>query len=173
MAHPHGIVHQNEPVVGISLAALAANGSVVVGNTFDGITATFLMIRMRYMLQIEGITVDEGPIGAILAPGNASAGEIQNAINNQNTSGPQDETQMIGQAEQRSAIHDTMRMFKLYDGGTRGQLHTGWIKLAKRGIPFAEGSGWVVHVYNADSVALTSGALVKGIIQYQGVWLRD
>ncbi len=171
--HPHGIVHQSEDVAGISLSTMAARSTLQVANDFDGITATFLMLRMRYFLGLEGITADEGPIGMIINHGDAVAGEVQNAINHQNVSGPEDLTQMIAQADTLAAIHNSMRMFKMYDGGTRGQLHTGWIKMGKKGIPFPEGKGWSAHLYNADSVALTSGGLVKGIIQYQGVWLRD
>ncbi len=171
--HPHGIVHQSEDVAGISLSTLGARSTLQIANDFDGITATFLMLRMRYLLQIEGLTADEGPIGVIINHGDAVAGEVQNAINHQNTAGPDDVTQTVAQADALVAIHSSLRMFKLYDGGTRGQLHTSWFKIGKKGIPFPEGKGWSAHIWNADSVALTAGGLVKGVIQYQGVWLRD
>ncbi len=171
--HPHGIVHQSEDVPGISLSTMAARSVLVIANDFNGITATFLMLRMRYLLQLEGITADEGPFGAIINNGDAAASEVANAINHQNTAGPDDTTQMVAQSDTMAAIHNSLRMFKLSDDGTRGQLSTGWIKMGKKGIPFPEGTGWSAHIYNADSVALTAGALVKGVIQYQGVWLRD
>ncbi len=173
MGHPHGLVHQSEDVAGVSLSTLAARGAIQIGNDFDGITATFLMLRMRWFLQIEGITADEGPIGAIVHRGDASGSEVQNGINHQNTAGPDDTTQMAAQSDTMNVFLDTLRMFRLYDGGTRGQLTTGWIKLAKKGIPMAESTGWAISAYNADSSALTSGALIKGVVQYQGVWLRD
>ncbi len=131
------------------------------------------MIRMRYALGLEGVTADEGPIGVLMHKGDASGTEVQNGINHKNTAGPDDTTQMANQSDSMITFNDTLRMFRMYDGGTRGQLHTGWIKLAKRGIPMPEGTGWAVSAYNADSSALTTGALVKGIVQYQGVWLRD
>ncbi len=152
---------------------MAARSVLVIANDFNGITATFLMLRMRYLLQIEGITADEGPFAAIINQGDAAASEVASAINSQNTSGPEDTTQMVGQSAQLAAIHSTMKPFRLSDDGTRGQLATGWFKLGKKGIPFPEGTGWSAHIYNGDSVALTTGALVKGVIQYQGVWLRD
>ncbi len=170
--HPHGIVNQSEDVANISLGVLGARSSLVIANDFDGITASFLMIRMRYMLQIEGLTLDNGPIMAVVAQGNSSGAEIQAAINHQNPAGPDDVTEMIDQTAMKPIVYDTLRTFRT-DGLTRGQLTTGWIKMGRKGIPFGEGNGWVVHAFNGDNSTLDSGAVVKGIIQYQGVWLRD
>jgi len=42
-----------------------------------------------------------------------------------------------------------------------------------KGFPSQEGQGIKVFIYNADGSDLSTGGVVKGLIQLWGVWLRD
>ncbi len=175
MVHPHGLVVQNETISDAALGALAARASVTLGNAFNGITATFLMKRFRIWIRLKGITSGEGfPFLVGIARGDATQAEIAAAMLEGNTSGPSDTTQMLTQDNAFVVVQKTVRA--LNPGGidpTQGSLSIDIKMPGKNGVPFPEGSGWQVFIYNADDDALTTGGTVQGQAQYWGVWLRD
>ncbi len=177
MGHPHGLVISNETISSLPLGTLAARTALTLGQAFNGITATFLMNRFRCWLVIQGLTAGEGfPFLVGLARGDATAAEISVAMLEGNTSGPSDTTQMLTEDNAFVVVQKSIRAMTP-DGDTTGNRTGGWLhadfKLPKRGIPWAEGSGWQAFIYNATDAALTTGATVTGQSQYWGVWLRD
>ncbi len=175
MVHPHGLVIQNETISDLALGTLGGRTALTLGTAYNGITATFLMKRFRIWVQLKGVTAGEGfPFLVGIARGDATATEIAAALNEGNTSGPQDTTQVLTQDESFVVIQKTVRA--LFTGGidnTQGNLAIDISMPGKNGVPFAEGSGWQTFIYNADDDALTTGSTIQGQSQFWGVWLRD
>ncbi len=167
------LVIQSENVTNLALGTLAAKTALVLGQAFNGITATFLAKKIVYRMLISGVAADEGPFSIVTAPGDVSASEATTALIEGNTAGPSDTTQMLTQDNAFAVVRKTQTMF--HPAG--GPAVTAWyvdaeINLGK-GIPFSEGTGWQHFVYNLDGSALTTGAVVNGQVTVWGVWLRD
>ncbi len=176
MAHPHSsIVQQTLEVDALALATLAGRTAIVL-RSFSAITATFLMQRFRYLLQLVGVTTaDDGPILVGIAKGDASLTEIASAMIEANTTGPGDTTQSLTQDETWVVYQNTVRAFNLSGGDPTGRFVVDmWQRFGgKNGIPALEGTGFQLFAYNAGSGALTTGSSVNGLCHVQGVWLRD
>ncbi len=166
---------QNGTVDNVALSTLAALTAILADSTFSSLTATFLMKRIRYFLRLEGVTADEGPFVIVASPGNASIPEITDALVKNNTSGPQDVTQTLTEDAVWAGAYQDSLEFMRPDGGpavtsysTSGEWHS---LGGGKGLPAVEGSGWTLNIFNADGTALTTGAVLKGTYQVQGVWL--
>ena len=173
MAHPHGLVHQNGQVNDTPLSTLAARTALLINADFATTSATFLAKRVRYHINTTGQAAGEGPIIICLAHGNTSIAEITTALVTRNTAGPADVTQMLEQDGSWTVVQDSVEMLKESDSSGQAQSSGEWLRLGRKGIPFAEASGWTLNVFNADNAALTTGTIIKGTYQVQGVWLRD
>ncbi len=178
MAHPHGLVIQNA-TINANPATLAAQAVLTIDSSFSATTATFLMKRVRFMLQWDTIdNVDDGPLLVGLARGDATAAEIAGALTTANTSGPLDTTQVLLQDRAFVIVQKALRMFRKWGGATaatdNGSAEAAYdFKLPGRGVSFAEGAGWQSFIFNAGNGALATGSTVGGLCQYWGVWLRD
>lgn len=169
-----GLQSLTQTISNVPLSTLASLTALTLSSTLDGLTTTFLLKRVRYMLQLEGVTADEGPLVIGLANGDASAGEIGSAMVVTNTVGPSDVTQQLTQDQAWIVLQDSLESLRMHDGvGVRGDTSFQWHSVGKNGIPMKEGSGIKLFIFNADASALTTGVLVKGLVQYQGVWLND
>ncbi len=166
-----GLVLQQTIFDNVALGTLGIRTALALSTQFNAITATFLMKRIRYNGMIDSTTNGEGPFFIGVAQGNATVGEITNAMNEANTAGPDDVTQSLTQDNSWVVLQNSVRPFKQTDGADNWYVNEE-VSLGK-GIPFAEGSGWQVFIYNADADALTTGGNVKGMAHHWGVWLRD
>ncbi len=177
MAHPHSsIVQQTMVVNALALDTLGGRTALIVNSAFNGITATFLMFRLRYFLQYVARTADDdGPLLVGVARGDATLAEIQNALLEANTAGPGDTSQMLTQDETWSVYQNTVTVFNRSGGDpTERFVDTAWIGFGgKNGIPAIEGTGFQLFVFNAGSGALATGSSINGLVQVQGRWLRD
>ncbi len=174
MSDKHGLVIQNETISDVALGTLGARAAIKLGSAFNAITATYLMNRFRLWIHLKGLTTDEGwPFLVGLARGDATAAEIATAMLEGNTSGPSDTTQVLTQDNAFVVVQKSIRQVARSDFADTEGFATIDMKLPKRGIPFSEGSGWQIFIYNATNSALTTGAIVNGQSQYWGVWLRD
>jgi len=165
------LIQQAEAVDNVALSTLASLTSLQLSNLFVNITATFLMKRVRYYLMIHSIATDEGPFCVGVAHGNATQAEIAAAITEGNPNGPSDVTQRLGEDAAWVVAQNTVVFPQDLTGGqffTNGE----WMSLGK-GIPWPEDAGWQIFIMNLDGTALTTGGEVQGIVQSQGVWLRD
>ncbi len=166
---PRGaLVYQSEVIGDVALSTLTGNTALIVSSNFNGLTATFLMKHVEINLQLEGVTADEGPFLVGIANGNATVTEVTSAMNEANNIGPDDVTQQLTQDN----------AWVVYQKGVQAMtpitstLHHLKASMSfGKGIPWAEGSGWQWFIYNADPAALTTGAVLKGRIRSQGVWL--
>ncbi len=163
------LITQNGQVDDVVLSTMAANAALAIDPDFAALTASFLVKRVRYNFQIEGLTADEGPFTVALAAGNASAAEAADGFNSRNTAGPADLTQSLTQDQPWTVFQNSIAYFEPFTS-TSQRLQTDWISLGK-GIPAHEGAGWQLFLHNADNAALTTGAVIKGTYIVQGVWL--
>jgi len=174
MAKPHGgLKVQNGEVADVALSTLASQNALLIDGDFVSIKATFLMKRIRYFLQLEGVTADEGPFLLVLAPGNASIAEIADALISRNTVGVHDVTQTLKEdAVWAGAFQMSVEMLKPVGGpaATTFVSSGDWISFGK-GLPAVEDGGWSLNIFNADAANLTTGGVIKGNYQIQGVWL--
>ncbi len=158
----------------VALGTLASRTAIFLNTVQNGITAAFLMLRIRYFLQMIGKTVlDDGPIIVGIARGDATLTEIANAILEANAAGPNDTTQTLQEDEAWVVFQNTLTPLIMSGNGTFGQPMSEWIKFAPRGLVAREDSGWNMFAFNTGSGTLETGASINGIAQIQGVWLRD
>ena len=159
-----------------ALGTLAGQTALALNTAFNTLTASFLMIRIRYFLQYVGRTAaDDGPVLIGIARGDATAAEIGTAILEGNPSGPADTTQMLTQDNAWVVFQNTLVPFNTASGdGTEGFVNNSeWISFGgKRGIPALEDNGFQVFAFNAGSGSLATGGSINGICQIQGRWLR-
>ncbi len=166
----NALIHQNG-AGNITLGTLGANGAVAFDATFAGTTnATFLVKRIRYLCSIDGVTVGQGPFGVVLANGDVTGAEASAAYTEGWTTGPADRTQELTQDNAWNVYHNSYELLTPFDDGSKWISSGDWISLGK-GYPMPEISGWQVFVISHDQGALTTGASMNGIVQYQGVWL--
>ncbi len=175
MPHGHKLVHQNLVVDAVALGTLAGRTALNLNNGFINPESSFLIKRYRYLLQLVGRTItDDGPVAVVLNHGNASITEIGNAITEINSVGPADVSQVQTEDNAWAIYQNTLTAFTLRGDGTEGLLMTEWQSPGgKNGIPALESSGVAVSVVNLRSGALATGSSINGIVQLQGVWLRD
>ncbi len=174
MPHGHNLVQQAMVANAFAVGTLAGRTALDVESNFTATTATFLMKRIRYILQLTGRTLlDDGPLCIGIAHENASIAEIAAAMVTANTSGPLDVSQSLNEDKPWVIVQDSVVPFYYTGDGTEGHpAIPGWISF-KKGIPAVEGSGFKLFVYNAGNGALATGVVINGMAQMQGVWLRD
>ncbi len=175
MSHGHALVQQSLVVNDVALGTLGSRTAIALNATMGSLTQGFLLKRYRYLLQIAGKTVgDDGPIVVLMNKGDATLAEINSAMIENNTAGMDDTTQVLTQDEAWTVYQNTVNAFVLTGDGTEGTMVSEWKPFGgKNGIPALEGQGFAVHAFNCGSGALTTGATVNGLVQVQGVWLRD
>lgn len=175
MTHPHrGLVQQAMLVEAVALGTLAARTAIVLNSDFNAITATFLMKRIRYLLQLVGRTANDDQIIIGLAKGNASIAEIASAMIENNTAGPDDVTQSLTEDTSFVVYQNTVSVLLPNGGGAEAAPKLGWSAVGgRKGIPAQEGSGFQLFAFNAGAGALATGSSINGIAHVQGVWLRD
>ncbi len=175
MPHGHGLVQHSLPVNAQALSTLAGRTALELNSVMDSITAPFLMKQYRYIIQVTGHTVsDDGPLVLLLARGDATVAEIALAMNEQNTTGPSDTSQVLTEDAIAVMYNNTVHAFEFKGEGTEAVIDTGWRSFGgKRGIPALEDTGFSLFVYNCGSGSLATGSVANGQAWVRGVWLRD
>ncbi len=173
MAHGHGLVQQNMTVDAQALSTLAGRTALILNSVQSNLTTAFLLKRVRYWLQLTGRTQgDDGPLVVGICRGDATTSEIQNAMLEANSAGPEDITQMLQQDDAWVVYQNTVTPLIYRTDDTSGQPRGDWISFSPKGIPALEGSGFSMFLFNCGSGALTTGSTLNGIAHVQGVWLR-
>ncbi len=159
-------------LISVSLGTLSPGARLALSTAFQGITQGFLMKKVKVFLFIEGITSSEGPFAFALSPGDVSDAEAANALTAATTTDAHDTSARLSQENQWNIIQSTLKMFQPQRTAGEDAWIMEEISLGK-GIPFGEDTGWTPNLFNLDPSALTTGASVKGIIQFYGIWLND
>jgi len=172
------LVHQNLTVTNVALGSLGLRTAIAIQSGWTTPNTTFLMRRARMFLQAtELATADDGPVLVGLAHGNATVGEIASALTQINSEGPDDITQGLNQDQSWTVYQDSVRQFHRESSGTADKMvyiESGWMKMGgKSGIPLVKDGGVQVFAYNSGNGVLTTGAVVSGVVQIQGTWLRS
>ncbi len=162
-----------EGVDSVALTTLGARTALLIETALTSLAASFLLKRVRYWLKLVGVTADEGPHLVGIADGNANTTEIIDSMTVTNTLGPHDRSQMLNQDRAWTVLRDSVRMMRTVHSDTTKYLTGGWVKFKGRGIPMKESAGMQAFIFNASDAALTTGSVIEGMIEYQGVWLRD
>ncbi len=175
MAHPHNsLVVQAGSFTGTALGTLAARTALALNTVFNALTATFLGKRWRGTALIIGVDESDGPFSLLIAPGNATVAEVTSAMIENNTGGPDDVTQSLTEDTSfvvvRNAVVD---MVPVGDAAPTKWFAKWDMRLGSKGIPFPEGSGFSVYIFNRDTQALETGSSIQGMFEVWGVWLRD
>ncbi len=172
MPHGHGLKIQNLVVDDVDLVTLAARTAVAINSQFTSITATFLVNRIKYILQATTIDATDGPLAVVIAKGGATVAEVNAAFTEHNTNGPDDITQALTEDEAWTVWQKSLRMFRKNGTNTHAEVSADF-KLPGRGIPALEDQGLGIFAVNLGNNALSTGVLVSGLVQLWGVWLRD
>ncbi len=170
IATKSALVNQVLPIANVALGTLAARTTLILETAFTALTTPFLFKRVRYFLHLENITDTEGPFIVGIANGDASVGEITTALNEANVSGPESVTDMLTQDNAWVIWWNTVEKLVEHTSGEWSSSGK-WISLGK-GMPALEASGAKMFIANLDGTALTTGGIIKGLYQFQGVWLR-
>ncbi len=159
----------------VALLTLTDRAAIILSTQWNNPTASFLMKRLRYFAQYTNRTTnDDGPLLIGCAHGDANVSEIAEAMNTRNVNGPDDITNMLDQDQAWVVYQNTVVPFEVQGDQAYGQAQPGWMSFGgKNGIPNVEGAGMVPFLYNTGVGALTTGSLINGIVQIQGVWLND
>ncbi len=160
-----------------AIAALAADTALILNTSFStGLTQSFLVKQLQYNFQAAGLTAgDSFVIG--LANGTATIGEIEDAL--RLLVNDPDDASSPGIAAQKNIIWWETLMVVGVPGAFTGsagvsESHNETISIGGgKGIPAKEGTGVSIFVYNAQTIAITTGAVVDGLITLKGVWLND
>ncbi len=176
MPDNHELKLQNLVIDDVDLTTLAARTAVAVNSQFTSITATFLVKRIRYMLQASPMIIQDGPLVITIAKGGATVAEVNAAFTEHNSGGPDDVTQSLTEDNAWTVWQKSTRMFQSRNGDLSNAGHrevSGDFKLPGRGFPALEGAGIGIFVVNLGNNGLTTGIIVSGLVQLWGVWLRD
>ncbi len=174
MPHMHELKTQNYEVDTIALGTLAARTAINLNAGALSIGQSFLTRRIRYLLKATGMTVsDDGPIAICCGSGNSSLAEVAAAFTTINTIGPGDKTQSLLDDNVWNIWQASVVIVEASGIGTEGTITSDWITLPGKGLVAQENHGMSIHAVNLGSGALTTGQLINGIVQTQGVWLRD
>ncbi len=175
MPHGHRIVNQALTVDTVALGTLQPRAALIVNTQFSTPLQSFLLKRIRYLLQLVGRTAgDDGPLLIGCCHGDASVSEIAAAMTERNVNGQEDITSMVDQDLAWIVYQNTVVPIVYRGALTEGQPESHWINFGgKNGIPAIEGAGMTIFIYNSGSAALSSGSTLNGQAMVQGVWLRD
>ncbi len=176
MAHGHRLKIQNLVIDDVDLSTLAARTALAINSQFATISNTFLIKRIKYMLQASPAILADGPIAVCVVKGDATTAEINAALTEFNSKGPDDTTQVLTEDEVWTIIQKSVRMMTTKttsDANTSKLELVADFKLPGNGIPAVESQGVNVFAVNLGNNALSTGIIVSGIVQLWGVWLRD
>ncbi len=170
-----GLVVQNDSLLTVSLGTLAAQTPIILtgGIMSTSLAHSFLVKKIKINLHLDTVVPSEGPFYVGMAFGDATVGEIQGGLQEANTSGPHDTTQV---RTQDNAFNIVQMSLTAGEQQVESSTVSHWnfrneISFGK-GIPFQEGQGWNWFVYNAGNGALTTGSGINGHCQAMGVWLN-
>ncbi len=162
---------QNLKVNNVALGTLAGETAILLSSQMaTTIDRAFLVKKIKYFLKLSGVTAGNGPFLIGLSSGDASLAEVAAAFTEINTVGPSDTSQERTQDNVSNVWQNSWRQPEDKANGQILELHAE-VSL-KKGMVARENQGVGLHLWNADPDALDTGAIVKGIVQLWGVWLK-
>ncbi len=152
----------------ITLGTLTAANSIKQA-TGIALTEDFRLIKMELSAMLTGFTAGEGPIHLYLCNDELSTTEINEAIN---ASGPVDRNDRVAQERAERAV---FLVGSFGASAASEELHgaDGQEFLVNKTIrwTFSNPEGWSLVAFNDSGATLTTGAIVRFVAKYFGVWL--
>ncbi len=167
MPKQQGIQILTDSAPAVVMDTLAGLTALDVDTTHaTGLLQSFLMKKVSARFHLRGRTADDEGLMVGLARGDATITEIKAALEDS-----QLERDNKSQAAKRDVLHETLRMLQ-----PAGDTTEAWAELdvslgGGSGIPFEDGDGWKVFVYNFGSGSLTTGSVLDFHATYWGIWL--
>ncbi len=164
---------QNIPVNDLALSTLASRAALLLASTFGTtLKNTFLVKKVKFFLHLVGAANGEAENILIgIAKGDATAAEMAAALNEINTVGPEDTTQVLTSDNVWTIWQNSVQQMKSDGTGVNAGVEKE-ITLGK-GMPAISEQGIQIFAYNNDGTLLTTGGVINGLVQLWGVWLRD
>ncbi len=152
----------------ITLSTLATNTALKQANPLN-LDEDFRLIKMELSAVLTGLTATEGPIHLYLVNDELTVAEIAEAITN---AGPQDRNDRL----QQERAERFVKLLGVFDGlsanepllGRDGQ--SGFIADTIRWT-FSDPEGWAIVAFNQSGGTLTTGAVIRMVMKYFGVWV--
>ncbi len=172
------LVIQNLVIDDVALGTIGARVAVSINSQLTAPTASFLVKRIRYFLQLNEVNnANEGLLLITPTQGDVTAAEAASAFTEVNTAGPSDTTQMLTQDNVWVAWQKAARcMEPIAEDGAGTGVHNAFliedVSMGK-GMVAREGIGVAFQAINLNNNAWSTGATIGGLIQLWGVWLRD
>ncbi len=152
----------------ITLATLANNVALKQDAPL-AITEDFRIISLEATMALVGATAGENPISVYLVNDELSVTEIAEAIA---ANGP------LGRSDRLRQEHAERAVFLLgtfVGGGTNVHIHGAMAQntIVKKTIrwTFSSAQGWSIVAFNHSGAALTTGAVIRMLVKFYGVWL--
>lgn len=176
MAHtaPQHLKINNRSFVGTALGTLASLAALSLDSGFGtGLAQSYLLKKVKITFHLDSLPVSEGPLIVGLAKGDATAAEIAQAMTENNAGGDRDTTQSLTEDNVWTVIQSSL-VPGIYVRETDTTHYVQFIDDISfgKGIPLRQGQGVQAFIYNPGST-LGTGAIISGIYQLYGVWLRD
>ncbi len=155
--------------------SLAVNDAAALVTGLATVEEGFLAKRTRYILSMSLLDLDINALLYINSP-SASSVETEAAIEATATD-PDDFSDMSQFMARKGVIWSTIfHLAASMDAVTSNAIaiDSGWLQVGKKGkgIPYGEGIGPELHIYNMDDSIIPADVIFNGLFIVEGVWLR-
>ncbi len=155
-----------------ALGTLAADTTLSLTN-LSGISRGFLCKKVMYMVAMSAAATNDMVIIG-LANSTATVAEITTALSSMNISDPNNATNRIKMDQWKVVWYESLRILQPdATGAGIAAINDHFSVGGGKGIPWTEDGGIQVFVYNPSTSALTTGALIDGLVAFQGIWFND
>ncbi len=160
------LMEQQVSQAGGTLGGLTAIAIETAHNT-TGMERAFLMKKMRVCYSAEGLEVSDN-VMLLLSRGNISVTELAAALAVDDN--VEDDYQ-LAQATIRRCVDLVMVPSMGGQTGTHSLAYTWNVDLPRKGIPFEEGEGWFLAIFNPSTSAWVTGSIHNVTSKIWGVYL--
>ncbi len=154
----------------ITLGALNANAAIKQANPLV-LAEDFRMLKSEHFLTMESGTfvAGDGPIVVGVANGELSVTEIAECLN---TDGPLNRNDRANQESAERAVFPFCQLdfIEKAVGGVE-VLNQGLPVVFKKPWTYSNPEGWTLFAFNHGGSALTTGAILRNLSTYYGVWV--
>ncbi len=155
----------------LALAALASKDVILQNGKIDGSRSQgFRIVNTKIWMEMEGKTVDEGPIQLGISC-NAGAAEVEALMEADPQAPSDDDSRGIGVFVK--TLFQVGKKELTIPAAASGRHLMAEISYGKNGWSIPEDQPWSVWAFNAGTGALTTGTVFRIFAEHFGVWLRD
>lgn len=145
-----------------TIGVLTASETTLIGDYTGVMVEDFRILRADYYLSLIGATAEKGPLILGLASGDLTGVQISECIGALPL-GP-DSSEPLEHSHRTVFLWDILG--EKSDGSrttVKGSNSVRWT--------FGDPKGWALFLYNSDTAEFTTGATLRGVVKYFGVWV--